>query len=91
MTNPKTEEPSRVTLSSTLSPADADKERDLVIGALDGAAGSEAPLGIDLDGEQLSPCALQLLIATTRSAKNRNVALDLSKTADTALKMLNQT
>ncbi len=78
-------------LSSGLSPADAPAERDRVLSAMTLARESGTGLKVDLDGDNLSPCAIQLLVATARSADLHSVKLEPTAVTKSALADLNFT
>lgn len=71
-----------VIIPADLSPVDAVPLRESILAALEGAEGD---VGVDLDGEKASMCALQMLVATSRTATNRGISLRLSSRAEDAL------
>jgi hypothetical protein len=72
-------------LSAELSPADAPAERERVMAFFEKAKQAGEPLKVDIDGDNLSPCALQMLIATKRSAEIHTVEFAPSDAADSVL------
>ena len=84
-------EQEELVLSSSLSPADADEERDQAVAAVKRAAESQKPLALSLDGDQLTPCAMQMLIAATRTAEIQGVKLSLSDGASAVMNDLSRT
>lgn len=72
-------------LQADLSPADAAEARDGLLAALAAAEGAKTPLSLDVEGETSTPCALQLLVSTKRSAESGEVELQLSEQADALL------
>jgi len=71
----------RLTVPADLSPADAAAVHDAAMAALQ----SGGPIDVDLEGDGSSLCALQLLIATKRSAETCEIDLRLSDRAASAL------
>ena len=76
-------------LQSELSPADAAEARDELLSAFTAAVGSKKPLQLDISGETLTPCAIQLLVSAKRSAEVEGVSLVLSEGAESALASVN--
>ena len=77
-------------IDATLSPANAGEQRDQLLASFEASQKSEAPLKIGLDGEaDPTPCAIQLMIAVSRSARKHDVTLELSAEAEKALVGIN--
>ena len=68
------------TVPGSLSPADAPKVCDELKKCFESAQAAGTAFSLDLDGEA-TPCALQLLIAATRSATASGVGLEVSENA----------
>lgn len=75
-------------LLAELSPADAPAERERVMAVFDKAKAAGEPLSVDIEGDNLSPCALQMLIATKRSAEIHSVEFAPSDAAESVLASL---
>lgn len=78
------ESEARFTIPGALSPADAQKICDELKQHLDAAREAATKPSVDIDGDA-TPCALQMLIAVTRSATARDLGLSLSDNARNAL------
>ena len=65
-----------VTIPAALSPADAREVHARLLAALQAARETGGPLAVEIDGERPWPCALQLLAAAERSA--REAGLDFA-------------
>ena len=78
-----------IVIEAALSPANAGDQRDQIWAAFEVAQSEKTTLAIGLDGESASPCAIQLLIATSRSARKHDVALEFSAEAQAALTGIN--
>ena len=78
-----------IVIEAALSPANAGDQCEQLTAAFAEAQAAEQPLSIGLDGEDASPCALQLLIAADRSARKHNVTIDFSAEAKSALAGIN--
>ena len=81
----KPSQPSPFALTADLSPADAAKAKDALMEAFSAAESTQSALSIDIEGEGGTPCALQLLVATKRSAEAAKVELILSEQATSML------
>ena len=68
-----------------LSPAEASDVRESLLAALNTAEETKQSLTLDATGEQITPCALQLLVAATRSSKAAAVGLTLTESATKAI------
>lgn len=77
-------ETSSVVIPAALSPADAEGIRLEALERLEGAKTTGA-VSLDVDGASLTPCALQILIATTRTAERMGVTLEISEQGKSAL------
>lgn len=86
---PKRPEP--LVLKADLPPADAAETRDLAQARLEEAEAASAPLTVDIEGERPTPCALQILVATTKSAERRGIDLSPTAEAQTVLSSLDPT
>ena len=67
-----------IDIPAAISPADAEVYRSQILSKLEIAKDSSGSVTLDVDQPSLSPVALQLLIATTRTAETFGVALDIS-------------
>ncbi len=74
-----------LTMQAMLSPADAAAARDLALESILPAKAGQTSLQVELDGEALSPCAVQLLVGATRTAEKQEVEIVLSEQAQTIL------
>lgn len=77
-----TEATGPVVVPAKLSPVDAEALREAALAALTAADGE---LSIDVDGDEPSVCALQILIAAKRSADAKGLNVALSESAEAAL------
>lgn len=68
-----------------LAPADAEVVRVAALSAIDKAKADDGHLFLELNGDRPSPCATQILVATTRSASAASVELSYSAAADKTL------
>ena len=67
----------KVVVPSDLSPADAEATRVAVLEALGAAKAAATPLEIGLDADRAGPCAIQVMVATKRSADAASVSLTI--------------
>lgn len=77
--------PGAVSFQAELSPSDAVGVRDMLLAGIEAAKAGDTALELDLEGEPVTPCAIQLLVATTHSAAAAGVKLSLSEQADKVL------
>lgn len=82
-------QPTSVEFQADLSPADAAGIRDALLTAVTSAQDAKSILTVTLLGEQPTPRAVQLLVATTRSAQAAGVELSLSESAGKVLAGVN--
>ena len=76
-------------IEAALSPANAVERCGEVLSAMEKARETNTPFAIGLDGTEASPCALQILIAASRSARKHGLSFELSGEAKTALTDIN--
>ncbi len=67
--------PSTLTIQSTLSPADAEEAKAEAISKLEAVDPEKREIDFDIDGTALTPCAVQMVIATTRTAERLGIKL----------------
>ena len=79
-----------ILIPSGLSPADAEAVRSKTLEMLNGARDGSNPVAIDFDGDTLSPCALQILVAATRTAEHAGVSYEVSDQGNAVLSALQQ-
>ena len=77
--------PPAILIPSALSPADAEECRTNALAILEAAVGADSGVAIDADGTALTPGAVQILVATTRTAERMGVALIPSDQCATVL------
>lgn len=70
-----------LTVPSDLSPADAEAVRERALTALGAAKEAGESLALSLDGDRATPCAVQIVVAASRSSAAANV--DLAVSAET--------
>ena len=76
-------------IEASLSPANAVERCGEVLSAMEKARRSKTSFTLGLDGPEASPCALQILIAASRSARKHDSPFELSKEAKAALAEIN--
>lgn len=74
-----------IVIPAALSPADADGVRNSTLKMLDAAKAGEGSLSLDIDGDALTPCAIQLVVATRRTAQQLGVVIEISECSQAAL------
>ena len=74
-----------LSLEAALSPAQAGEVREKAIAAIEAAVASGANLRVNLDSDTTSPTALQMLVATVKTAEARGVGTELAETASAVL------
>lgn len=79
----------KLVLQAALSPADAASARDAALDIIATAAQSKSALHVDLDGDDPSPCAMQLLVSAARSAGAHGIAIEPSQQAEEILAAAN--
>lgn len=77
-----------ILIPAALSPAVAEEMREETLKKLEAAKGSSDSLSLDIDGESLTPCAVQILVAASRTAERMGVSLELSEQGQMALSEL---
>ncbi len=77
--------PPTIMIPSTLSPADAEECRAKSLATLEAAAGDGSDVSIDTDGSAFTPGAVQILVATTRTAERMGVSFNTSEQCATIL------
>ena len=63
------------TVQSALSPADAENAKAEAISMLEAVDQNPREIGFDIDGTALTPCAVQIIVATTRTAERMGIKL----------------
>ena len=86
---PKEGEALSLVLQSELSPADAGEEKERAMAAVIQAEEAGQPLHLEVDGESLNPCALQMILAVSRSLDARDQPHVISDRARAALDVHN--
>lgn len=74
-----------LSFQAELSPAEASDVREALLAGLATARDAKKSVSVDVQGEPATPCAIQLLVATTRSAAAAGVDLSLSERAGNIL------
>lgn len=72
-------------MPAQISPAEANEHRDRALAAAKAAKGADKVLHLSLSGDGVTPCALQLLVATMHLAAEQDIRMELSVEADVAL------
>ena len=76
---------SSIEIPATISPANADAFRMQVLELLKSGKETASNVSLDLEGQSLTPVAVQLLTATMRSADRLGVSLDVSEKCHSVL------
>ena len=74
--------PDGMIVPADLTPVDAMPLRDSLLAVLDDAKDDAS---LDVNGDKLSMCALQLVVSTVRTAEKRGIKLHLSDRTEAAL------
>ena len=72
-----------LSIPANLAPVDAAQAREDILAQLSTAGPG---LQIDLDGSPVSPCGLQILVAVSRSARQRGLSWELTGSATDAIR-----
>lgn len=84
-----TKEDGQIVVPAALSPADARGVHDAALTALTSPQAAQGlSIDVDSDEDRVSPCALQILIGTTRSAKQAGIDITLLPRAKAALEAI---
>lgn len=70
---------SSIEIPSAISPADADAFKIQALSTLEAAKETSSGVALGVEGQSLTPVAIQLLIAAMRTADRFGVALDVSE------------
>lgn len=81
----KDEQSGSLSFQAELPPSEAADVRDMLLAGIKAAKDGDKTLALDLEGEPVTPCAIQLLVASTHSAAAAGVRLVLSEQADKIL------
>lgn len=68
-------------IDGTLSPADAEEAHGAALQAVEAAKAGGLALQVDVEGDQITPCALQILVATQRTTDAQGIDIALSPRA----------
>ena len=76
---------SSIVIPAVLSPADAEGIRIGALEALEGSTQREHSMIVEVEGDSPTPCALQILVAVTRTAERLGQTLEISERGNAAL------
>lgn len=76
---------SSIMIPAVLSPADAEGVRISALEKLESPDQKDGAISVDIEGEALTPCALQLLVGTIRTAERMEKTLEISERGKAAL------
>lgn len=76
---------SSIEIPANISPANADAIRSQALTVLEAAKEASTNVWLDVDGDAMTPVAVQMLISTMRTADRFSVSLNISEQCQTVL------
>lgn len=74
-----------IVIPAALSPAEAEEVRAVTLQMLEAAKEGEGSIPLDIEGDSMTPCAVQMVVSATRTAERLGVSLEISEHGRTTM------